>query len=358
MTSTSSSPLTPGPHAIDVGGIVQRYHVSGTGPVCLVHPGGPGFSWEYLRMPAVEDHLTTVYIEPIGTGGSGRLAAHPNGYTREEYARALTGLIEHLGAASVHLMGHSHGGFVTQFFAQRSPSRLAGIILYESAPAIGPEHFAEAAANLEAFARANAGRPELEDVLDAWRSVPAIDSDEAFTMAARRLLPAYFADYWGRESEFAPMAASVSGSYISGLDACMAPVAIDDRTTLDSITVPTLVIVGRHDFICGPRWAQEIHDRIAGSALVTLEKSGHFGHVEEPESFARAVAEFVRPTSVPRGLYLFGQFLAGEQFEQAVLRRTRTRWRETAGPGGRRCGPVAGTLFQQLFWNRVPAVSR
>jgi pimeloyl-ACP methyl ester carboxylesterase len=70
---------------------------------------------------------------------------------------------------------------------------------------------------------------------------------------------------------------------------------------LDSIRVPTLVIVGRHDFICGPRWAREIHDRIAGSTLVTLENSGHFGHAEEPEDFARAVADFVRTTSVPRG---------------------------------------------------------
>lgn len=29
--------------------------------------------------------------------------------------------------------------------------------------------------------------------------------------AARRLLPAYFADYWAREDEFAPFAAAVSG---------------------------------------------------------------------------------------------------------------------------------------------------
>jgi proline iminopeptidase len=174
--------------------------------------------------------------------------------------------------------------------------QLAGVILYESASAVGPEHFAEAAANLEAFARANAGHPGLEDVLDAWQSVPSIDSDGAFTTAARLLLPAYFADYWGRQDEFAPMAASVSGSYISGLDDCMAPVTIDDRTALDSIMTPTLVIVGRRDFICGPRWAQEIHDHIPDSKLVILENSGHFGHVEEPEAFARAVVDFVRST--------------------------------------------------------------
>jgi proline iminopeptidase len=93
MKNSDTSPLSAGAHEIDLGGVTQRYHVSGSGPVLVVHPGGPGFSWEYIRMPAVEAHLTTVYVEPIGTGKSGRLSTHPNGYTREEYARALNGLI-------------------------------------------------------------------------------------------------------------------------------------------------------------------------------------------------------------------------------------------------------------------------
>ncbi|MER6067082.1 hypothetical protein ABT167_39370 [Streptomyces sp. NPDC001792] len=26
--------------------IEQRYHVAGTGPVCIAHPGGPGIGWD------------------------------------------------------------------------------------------------------------------------------------------------------------------------------------------------------------------------------------------------------------------------------------------------------------------------
>jgi proline iminopeptidase len=293
MGADSSNPLSPGTHDLDIDGVRQRYHVHGSGPVCLAHPGGPGFSWEYLRVPPAEEHLTMVYIEPIGTGGSGRLTTHPHGYTREEYALFLDRLISHLDVPKVHLLGHSHGGFVAQYYAQKHAEHLAGFVLYESAPAIGPEHFAEASRNLEKFAQKNAGNAKLQDVLEAWQAIPTIDSDQAFTTIARRLFPAYFADYWGREDEFAPALASVSGSYISGLDDCMAPVAIDDRTTLESITIPTLVIVGRHDFICGPRWAQEIHNHIPGSLLVVLENSGHFGHIEQPDSFTAALAEFV-----------------------------------------------------------------
>ncbi|MDN3356487.1 alpha/beta hydrolase [Actinomadura sp. DC4] len=285
-------PLTPGTHTIDAGGIVQSYHVSGTGPVCVAHPGGPGMAWDYLRMPAVEEHLTMVYTEPIGTGASGRLAKHPHGYTRERYADALDALITHLGVPGVHLLGHSHGGFVAQHYALKHADRLAGIILYESAPVTGPEHVAEAIAGMEEFARRNAGNPALPGVLDAWRSVPEISDDESLTSAAQGLFPAYFADYWGR-GEFAETRKAVRGFFISGLGDRLDPIGIDDRELLGSITTPALVIVGRHDFICGPRWAAELHEGIPGSELVVLEDSGHFGHLEQPAEFARAVAGFV-----------------------------------------------------------------
>jgi pimeloyl-ACP methyl ester carboxylesterase len=288
-------PLSPGTHTVDIDGVAQRYHVAGTGPVCLVHPGGPGITWEYLRMPLLEQHLTTVYVEPIGTGGSGRLTTHPHGYTRERYARALDGLIDHLAVPRVHLLGHSHGGFVAQYYALKHADRLTGIILYDSAPLTGPEHFAEAARRMDDFARENAGRPELQEVLDAWRSVPGLTDDEGTTRVVRGLLPAYFADYWGRAEEFAPTMAPVSAVHISGLDEDLTPDVIDDRETLASITTETLVIVGRHDVICGPRWAHELHDRIPGSSLLVLQDSGHFGHLEEPETFARAVADFAAP---------------------------------------------------------------
>jgi len=29
-------------HEILVDGIVQRFHIAGRGPLCLMHPGGPG----------------------------------------------------------------------------------------------------------------------------------------------------------------------------------------------------------------------------------------------------------------------------------------------------------------------------
>jgi len=289
----NAAPLSPGVHTIDLDGITQRYHVHGTGPVCLAHPGGPGVFWESLRMPAVERHLTMVYVEPIGTGGSGRLASHPNGYTRERYTKALIGLLDHLNLPQAYLLGHSHGGFVVQYCALRHPDRVAGVVLYESSPLTGPEFMAEAMANVQEFSHRHADNPELAEVVQAFLATAAISNDAEFTAAARGLLPAYFADYWGREQEFAPMRATVSGRHISSFDEHLGPEIIDDREALASMAVPAMVVVGRHDVICGMRWARELSKLIPDSRLIVLNNSGHFGHIEEPEIFAEAVAGFV-----------------------------------------------------------------
>lgn len=293
MTISSTDPLALGAHTVDIDGVVQRYHVHGTGPVCVARSGGPGISWEYLSMPALERQLTVVYPEPIGTGASGRLASHPHGYTRARYSRFLGALVEHLGVPEVHLLGHSHGGFVVQYHALHRPDRVAGVILYDSAPVTGPEHAAEAMRMVQSFAARYAGHPGLPEVLAAFQAIPTISDDVRMTTVARGLFPTYFADYWGREEEFAAMRATVRAAHISGLDENLVPQAVDDRADLGSVTLPTLVVVGRRDVVCGVRWAEELHRLIPGSELLILEKSGHFGHIEEPDAFSRAVTRFV-----------------------------------------------------------------
>jgi pimeloyl-ACP methyl ester carboxylesterase len=293
MTTQATDPLVQGAHSIEVDGIVQRYHVYGTGPVCIAHPGGPGIFWNYMRMPEVEQHLTMVYVEPIGTGASGKLPFHPHGYIRARYSRFLEEIIDHLGVTEVFLLGHSHGGFVVQYHALHHPERVAGVILYDSAPVTGPEHGAEAMLQVQEFAARHADQPELPSVLAALHAVPTAASDSDITAAIRGLIPAYFADYWGREAEFDAFRSSSTGVLISGLDEHGEPDIVDDREGLAKLSVPALILVGRYDVICGVRWAEEMHRLIPHSELVVFEQSGHFAHIEEPERFARAVTRFV-----------------------------------------------------------------
>jgi len=109
---------------------------------------------------------------PIGNNGT-LIGGNRLGVSRVSaslYAEVLDRLIDHLGLAKVYLLGHSHGGFVAQRYALDHAGRLAGLILYESAPATGEEHGAEAVRQVEEFARRNAGNPELPEVLNALQS--------------------------------------------------------------------------------------------------------------------------------------------------------------------------------------------
>ncbi|WP_329218564.1 alpha/beta hydrolase [Streptomyces sp. NBC_01485] len=294
MQNELTDHLSPGSHDVVVDGLRQRYHVYGSGPVCVACPGGPGVIWESLRMPAVEDFLTMVYVEPLGTGDSGRLASHPHGYTRERYTRALAGLLDRIGLDQVYLLGHSHGGFVAQHFALNHPERLNGLVLYSSAPVTGPEHMAEAASRMGEFVQRNEGQPDLPRVLSGFQASGAVTDCARITEALRDLLPAFFARYWEREEEFRGIRESITCTYISPLGEDQQPDLIDDRAALPALSVPTLVLVGHYDVTCGPRWAGELHALIPESRLATLKDSGHLGHMEEPEEFAGAVHDFVR----------------------------------------------------------------
>ncbi|GGL12224.1 hydrolase [Sphaerisporangium melleum] len=286
--SFASDPLAPGTHSVSIDGTVQRYHVAGTGPVCLVHSGGPGIGWEYLRMPALERHLTLVYVEPIGTGESGRLP-RPQDYRIDTYARFLHGIVDHLGVPEVFLLGHSHGGFVAQRYALDHPGTLSGLVLYDTSPCTGEEFWNEAVGNLDRLPERHPGRPEAAAIPAAFRQTLAATDDESCTRGLRAILPAYFADYWAHESEFAPFREAVR-VWVDPMRADEPPFDVRDR--LGDIATPTLVISGAHDFICGPRWGRMLHQGTSHSRFVLLHDSGHMGHIEEPTAFASAIITF------------------------------------------------------------------
>ncbi|MEU0188054.1 alpha/beta hydrolase [Streptomyces sp. NBC_00510] len=283
--------LSPGHHVIDVDGVPQKYEVRGVaGPVCLALTGGPGIDGGYFRLPSLEERMTMVYPTQVGTTGHSRLPSHPDGYTMEVYVRFVHAVVEHLGVPQVYVLGHSAGGFFAQGYALTHRDRLAGVILHSSMAHNTMELLAEATARLENLSVRFPGHPGLAMVRAAWdEPLPENPTDELRTARFRKLLPAYFKDYWGREEEFAAMTETVLVHNVNGL-------SFDHRGRLGEMRTPTLVIVGTHDFICSPRWAEEMIAELPDATLVELLDSGHYGHLEQPSEFTAAVAEFVTVT--------------------------------------------------------------
>jgi proline iminopeptidase len=284
-------PFPQASHTLVVAGIPQHFHVAGTGPCCIVHSGGPGIESGYLRMPLLEAHLTMVYLDPIGTGASGRLPTHPMGYSVDRFADQLLALIDAMGVHRPYLLGHSHGAFVVLEAALRRPDAVAGLLLHAGAASTGEGFMAAAAARIDDFVRRHRDTPDAESVRAAWNGLPAIRSDADYTAALQGLLPAYFSDPVRAADVLAALRRTLHATFLVG-DA--APFDVRDR--LGTLTTPTLVMAGRDDFILGPEYADALTEHLPDARQVLFEHSGHFAHLEEPEAFAKAVLDFVAST--------------------------------------------------------------
>lgn len=293
-STAAPATLVAGERRVASHGLDLVIHVAGSGPVLFAHPGGPGAEWSYLRMPEVEKSFTVVYIEPVGTGGSGKLAS-PADYTMERYVEDIDSLRAQLGLERFILLGHSHGGFVAQAYALAHGDRLAGLILYDTSPTTGPEWQKDIERNLTWFER----EPWYADAKAALAEETSATTDEQMTAVFRREAPLYFADYTARKSELDPLIAKMRFSVAptkgtaeeAPKEVGVAP-PFEVRAELARIQVPTLVLVGRKDFVCSLEMAKILDAGIPDSRLVVLEKSGHMGHIEEPQVFAAALASF------------------------------------------------------------------
>ncbi len=285
--TSSPAAIESGDHSFDVDGHAVAYHVAGTGPVCVVHPGGPGVEWTYLRMPEVERFLTLVYLEPVGTGASGRLP-RPNDYSYARYAADVDALREQLGLEKVCLLGHSHGGLVALTYAVEHPERLSALIVYGSTAALDGEWNRAMNAEIEAhFAQ----QPFAADARAAVGAFYGAEDDEAATAAFRRWTPMMFDDW---ESERAAIEPQLAGLHVWAGPARYRGPVFDVSARLGVIHAPTLVITGDHDYAMPPPTAERVHRGIAGSELVVMERSGHMAHLEHPAEFAAAIERFAR----------------------------------------------------------------
>jgi pimeloyl-ACP methyl ester carboxylesterase len=289
----STADLATGWHTVEIDGVRQAYEVAGSGPICVVHSGGPGIHSDYLRMPPLERHLTMIYLDPIGTGRSGLL---PGGdYSVPEYARRAALLLERLDVTDVIFLGHSHGGFVALQYGIAHPERVRGLIVYDSAPVFSTLLADEANRQMAAFVERWPDRPEAVEAGRMWRARRS--GDYTVTDRASHLhyldaiRPAYYADL-RRTTEDLGARPTLDVTY----DPARRPERWDARDRLGAIDVPTLVIAGDHDFICPPVWSAELHAKIPHARLLQLKESGHFGHIEQPDEFYKGVLAF---TEVP-----------------------------------------------------------
>lgn len=271
-----------------VNNVEIRYHVAGTGPFCLVHPGGPGLDWKYFKMPLLEKFLTLIYLEPVGSGLSERLH-HAADYTMKRYASDIEELRKHLDLNKFILLGHSHGGMVAQYYATQNKHRLKALILYGTSPTTGEVWQKDIAYNMKWFKN----EPWFKTASKAMADEAKAETDEEFSNHFKKEIGFYFANYTSRKEEFDRHFESVRLSLPPYQGFVREAPFFDVRSQLASILCPTLIIVGEKDFVCSTKFSRQMHGLIRNSKLIIVENSGHMLHIESKEVFAGTVKQFI-----------------------------------------------------------------
>lgn len=259
-------------------------------PVLIAHSGGPGMDargWDDFA--GLDDFLTIVAIHPRGSGLSG--PAPGDAYRLPDYAADVEALRLHLGLDRPILMGWSHGGMVAQQFAFTYPDSLSELILFDTAA-----HLSGFLGDIESTVQGFRDQPWFEKSFAALKAEWAGEYQTGEDMARlwAEEMKFYFKEFNERAESYhsrtkdLPINIAPLKAFNDGEAATM-----DLRPHLGKIRVPTLVIVGRHDFITNVAMAEEMVINIPNARLEIFEDSGHFASVEEPAKFHRVVREFI-----------------------------------------------------------------
>ncbi len=282
--------LIPGEYEVVLNGVRCHYTIRGAGPALIAISGGPGLDargWDDFAK--IDEFVTVIALHPRGSG----LSALPedNAYQLADYAADVEALRLHLGLEKPVVMGWSHGGMVAQQFAFTYPSSLSKLILFDTTA-----YFGEFLGDIEATVKEFRDQPWFEKSFEALQKEWAGEyhSDEDMGRLWAEEMKFYFKNFDPRAQNYhqrtKDLPIRIAPLHFFNED--IAP-KLDLRKRLEEISVPTLVIVGRHDFITNVAMAREMVNHIPNAQLEIFEDSGHYALVEEPEKFYQTIQNFI-----------------------------------------------------------------
>jgi len=269
-----------------------EYVAQGRGPATLlVHPGGPGLTYHYLRglLKLANANLRVILFNPRGVGHSWA-PKNRSEYTIGNQAEDVEAIRRAFGIRELHLLGYSAGGFVALEYAHRYESRLTSLLLCATAGSAEEVR----ASNRLMLASAS---PRQRSRLREFTRSKAFESAEYHRLTERitqpfqtRFLTSTPAD-WKATRLFptvyhAMMSRSGDEFAVDGTIASW-----DGRKYYSKIETPSVVVVGKYDFFLEA--SMEMAERIEPAHLRVLPHSSHLEILEQPREFLGTVREFI-----------------------------------------------------------------
>ncbi len=207
--------------------------------------------------------------------GHGQSKVPDGPYSIEMLCDDAVGLLDRLGLDKVCFCGLSKGGMVGQMMGVKYPERLSALVLSSTSAYLGPpENWDE---KIETV-RSNGMQAVAEATIERW-----------FTRDGQEKMP----------EEVEKVRRMILNTPVEGYcGSCAAIRDMDQRRTISSITLPTLVMVGEHDQGTPVEEAEFIHQQIKSSQLKIIKAAAHMVNIEQAEVFNRMILEFFNSIQV------------------------------------------------------------
>jgi proline iminopeptidase len=270
-------------------------------PIIVLH-GGPDFDHSYLLpdLDRLAAEFRLIYYDQRGRGRSADQVL-PQEVTLKSDIDDVDTVRRYFHLETTALLGHSWGAVLALEYAVRQSSRVSHIVLMNPAPV--------STSDLAVFRKAYAQK--LGGDMARQKSIVASAAyEEGDPAAVAERYRLHFKPALARPEDYERLMATMKAAFITqGKEGIVKARAIEDRLMRDTwqvdgydllpklqtLTIPTLIISGDHDFIPGDVGAH-IARAIPNAELITLKSCGHFAYLECPNDVRNVLNEFFQRT--------------------------------------------------------------
>ena len=259
----------------NVNGIKIAYRVQGEGPPLALIMGYRlnSFAWPAALVEQLARRFTVITVDNRGTGLSDKPV---KGYAIANMARDVSGVLDELEIAQVHMLGYSMGGAIAQEFVGQFPDRVSSLILCATM-AGGPQ-----------------AKYATSSVVATMRDLDGLSPEQA----ARRIWRVtYSPGYLEHHRDLAEEQMRREVALPTPLHAAdlqfQAFAEFDGSKALAEIRCPTLILTGDLDELIPPQNAMMMARLIPGAELVVIPGCGHRVLWEATQSCVDLITEFL-----------------------------------------------------------------
>ncbi|MCK8523775.1 alpha/beta hydrolase [Aquimarina sp. D1M17] len=266
------------------------YETYGEGAPILIINGGPGMNSRGFRSIAkllAKNHKTIIY-DQRGTGYSELPTINSETITMDLMVNDIEALRKYLNISEWTVMGHSFGGMLASYYASKYPYVTNGMVLSASG-GLDLELLNYVGQNISSKLSKN----ETESLQQWTQKINQGDTTyHARLQRGKALAPAYVVN-----KEHVPV---IAERLTQGNQVINALVFQDLRKiqyncipALSTYKKPVLIIQGKQDII-DEKTALKAHQTFSNSKLILLDDCGHYGWLDQKETYLSEVTNFLK----------------------------------------------------------------